>query len=380
MSSNSNSTLSIGSFLDGDNPLRDNAFLFVVQLLVIIVTSRFFGFILSYLNQPSVIAEVVGGIALGPTGLSRFTWFKETIFPKESLPRLKLVAEVALILYLFLVGMELDPVKIQKEFKKSAFISIAGILLPFASGLAVSKLIYDSYIDTSVALGPFLLFCGVAMSITSFPILARILTERKLLGTSVGQASLAASATDDALAWSMLVLVIALINNPNKAINALWVFLIIVGLTVFLVIVIRPIFVYLVNNSRADHGASQSNVFIVFGFMLLAALFTGAAGVHTIFGAFLTGMIVPHERGFAIAITEKLEDMVSILFLPLYFAYSGLNTQLGELNDWKAWEYVLLVFLTACFGKIIGCLAAARINGNTWRESITIGVLMNTKG
>ncbi|KAJ3000414.1 K(+)/H(+) antiporter [Globomyces sp. JEL0801] len=373
----SNGTVTSGSFLDGDNPLKDNAFLFVVQLLIITITCRIFGFILSYLNQPSVIAEVVGGIALGPTGLSRLPWFKETFFPKDSLPKLKVVAEVALILYLFLVGMELDPVKIKNDFKKSAFISIAGILVPFATGLAVSKLIYDTYIEPSVPLGSFLIFCGVAMSITAFPVLARILTERKLLSTSVGQSTLAAAATDDAVAWSLLVLVVALINNPDHALNAVWVFLIVAAYAIFLFVVIRPFFVYLINSSSAEHGASQSTVFIVFGVMLI---FTGAAGVHTIFGAFLTGLIIPHDRGFAIAITEKLEDMVSILFLPLYFAYSGLNTQLGELNDIQAWGFVALIFATACCGKILGCLTAARIGGNSWRESLTIGILMNTKG
>ncbi|KAJ3319156.1 K(+)/H(+) antiporter [Boothiomyces sp. JEL0866] len=368
------------SFLTGMNPLSQNISLFLTQMVIIVCTARIIKIFLQYLNQPSVISEVVGGIILGPTALSSIPEFQNAVFPTSSLPLLKLVADIGLILYLFMIGMELDPVKVAKEFKQSAAISLAGIVLPFGTGVGVAKLVYDLYGDHSVPFTSFVVFCGVAMSITAFPVLARILTERKLLGTSVGNATLAAAASDDAIAWSLLVLVVALINNPAEAINALWVFLLVVAWGIFLAFTARPLFVYLINASESENGATQFNVFVVFITMAISAFFTQAAGVDAIFGAFLVGLMVPHDKGFAIAMTEKIEDLVLILFLPLYFAYSGLNTKLGTLNDGQTWGVIFLIIVTACGGKILGCTFASRMAGMPWRESWTIGFLMNTKG
>jgi Kef-type K+ transport system membrane component KefB len=368
------------SVLDGENPLNEHISLFILQLLLILVLCRLLTIGLRHFKQPTVIAEVLGGIVLGPTCLSRITSFKEHVFPTDSLPRLKLVADIGLVLYLFLVGMELDPVHISKSFRKAATISLAGILLPFGMGVGVARLIYDQYIQSDIPFTSFFVFCGVAMSITAFPVLARILTERRLMATSVGQATIAAAASDDAAAWCLLLLTVALINNPDRSINALFVFLIVIAFALFLWIAVRPMFVTLVNGSRRENGASQTNVFIVSMVMLMSAWFTQAIGVHAIFGSFLVGLITPHDRGFAIALTEKMEDLVSILFLPLYFAYSGLNTNLTELNDGTSWLMVLLVLVVACAGKIIGCTSAARWANMSWRESFAIGLLMNTKG
>jgi Kef-type K+ transport system membrane component KefB len=368
------------SVLDGENPLTEHISLFILQLLLIISFSRLLAVGLRHLKQPTVIAEVIGGILLGPTGLSRIPVFKENVFPTDSLPRLKLVADIGLVLYLFLVGMELDPVQITKNFRKAATISLAGIMLPFGMGVGVARLIYDQYIQSDIPFTSFFVFCGVAMSITAFPVLARILTERRLITTPVGQATITAAASDDAAAWCLLLLTVALINNPDRSINALFVFLIVIAFGLFLWIAVRPVFVMLVNRSRRDNGASQTNVFIIFIVMLISAWFTQAIGVHAIFGSFLVGLITPHDRGFAIALTEKMEDLVAVLFLPLYFAYSGLNTNLVELNDAMSWLMVLLVLVVACAGKIIGCTAAARFAKMPWRESIAIGLLMNTKG
>jgi Kef-type K+ transport system membrane component KefB len=218
------------------------------------------------------------------------------------------------------------------------------------------------------------------MSITAFPVLARILTSRKLMSTSVGQATLAAAATDDAIAWCLLVLVVALINNPNNSVIALYVFLIVVAFGLFLYFAIRPILLFMVKRSSKDYVASQLNMFVLFMVLFASAWFTQAVGVHAIFGAFLVGLITPHENGFAIAITEKLEDLVSIILLPLYFAYSGLKTQLGTLDDPLSWAMVVMVLAVACGGKIIGCSIAAKFSGLNTRESVTVGFLMNTKG
>lgn len=259
------------SILEGGSPLHAHINTFLLQLAIIICLSRSLGYLLSYIRQPSVIAEVLGGVILGPTVLGRIPGFTATVFPEESIPRLELVAEIGLILYLFLVGIELDPVKIMKDFKKSAAISTAGIVLPFVLGIGVASVIYANYIDPSVSFSSFAVFTGVVMSVTAFPVLARILTERKLMSTNVGQATVAAAAFDDAIAWCLLIVVVALINNPAKSINALYVCLIVVAFSVALWYLIRPLFINLIQNSRAEGGASQFNVFFVFLCMILAS-------------------------------------------------------------------------------------------------------------
>ncbi|KAH6591075.1 hypothetical protein BASA50_009075 [Batrachochytrium salamandrivorans] len=369
-----------GSFLGGTNPLTDNLALFLLQVVIIISISRLVAIPLHYLRQPTVISEVIGGIILGPSVLSRFPAFKSNVFPNSSLPILSVVANFGLVLFLFLVGLELDPTKLASQFKKSAAISLAGITLPFAAGVGVSKIIYDRYADHNVQFTSFFVFCGVAMSITAFPVLARILTERKLLKTEVGQATLAAAASDDAMAWCLLALVVALIHNPSSSIVALYVFLAVVAWAIFLWIAIRPILKYLVHRRDSREGISQSAVLATFVFVCVSAWFTQAVGVHAIFGGFLIGIITPHDNGFAIKITEKVEDLISILFLPLYFAYSGLNFSIDSVNDASAWAMVVLVIAVACGGKIIGCTSAAKLSGLNWRESFTVGLLMNTKG
>ncbi|KAJ3181483.1 K(+)/H(+) antiporter [Geranomyces variabilis] len=369
-----------GTFLAGDNPLADPVALFLIQALIIICISRVLAIGLGYLRQPFVIAEVIGGILLGPSVLSRSTAFKTTIFPTESLPRLSLVANIGLIFFLFLVGLELDPTTLVKKARHSAAISITGIALPFAAGVGVSKLIYDNLADQTVPFSSFFVFCGVAMSITAFPVLARILTELKLLASPVGQVTLAAAAVDDGVAWCLLILVVALINNPSDSVRAVYVFLTVLAWGLFLYFGVRPVLIRLVNRNAGSDGISSASMLAIFVVILGSSWFTQAVGVHAIFGGFLAGLICPHHHGFAVKLTEKIEDFVTILLLPLYFAYSGLNTDIGSLSDGTAWAYVLLVIVVACGGKVIGCTIAARIGGFNWRESLAVGFLMNSKG
>ncbi|KAJ1548181.1 K(+)/H(+) antiporter [Nowakowskiella sp. JEL0078] len=411
-----------GTILAGSNPFADPLSLFLIQSILIILVARLLGVVLRYIRQPTVIAEVIGGILLGPSALGvcfvllialfnkilstqQITAYKNTLFPASSLPSLSLVANIGLILFLFLVGLELDPRSLRENYKQSLVISFAGVVIPFAISVGASKILYDFVLvpdvnadilahtlaaqkgtpltTTVLALPPFssfLVFTGVAMSITAFPVLARILAERKLLGTTVGTATLSAAAVGDATAWCLLVLVVALITNPSNSIMALYVFLVVVAWGIFLWFAIRPIFVWLVNQSQESESISQFAVFFTFGVVWISSWFTQIVGVHAIFGAFLVGLIVPHDHGFAIQLTEKVEDLVSIIFLPLYFAYSGLNTRIDELNDGFSWLMVLFVTAVACVGKVLGCGLSAKATGLNWRESWAVGVLMNTKG
>ena len=364
------------SFLDGRSPLSQEICLFLTQLAVIICVSKTIAYFLKKVKQPAVIAEVIGGVLLGPTAFGRIPGFTSTLFPAESLPMLKLMADFGLLLFLFLIGMEMDATKLGSSLKKCSLISVTGIIFPFGLSLAISKILYDKYTDPSISYVTFALFVGVAMSITAFPVLARIMTEQNLLHTEVGQIALASGMVEDGIAWCLLTLV----NNPANAINALYAFIIIAAFAVFLWLVVRPVLIYLIEREESGNGASQTNVFIVFMVMIVSAFFTQAVGADVIFGAFLVGLIVPHSNGFAIAMTEKIEDLVTMLFLPLYFAYAGLGVNLTSLDNAEIWGFVALVLLCACSGKIIGCSVAARIAGTPQRESLTIGLLMNTKG
>ncbi|KAJ3105741.1 K(+)/H(+) antiporter, partial [Phlyctochytrium planicorne] len=284
------------------------------------------------------------------------------------------------------VGLEMDPRNLIATVRKSIPISMAGIALPFTLGVGISKLIYDMYADQSKPFSSFTIFLGVAMSITAFPVLARILSERKLLHTTVGSATLSAAAVDDFMAWTLLILVMSLVNNTKEGAKAsdyaiaFYVFMIVIGYAMLLWFAVRPGILYLVKLSGTREHVSQFLLFVVFSLVLISAWFTEVIGVHAIFGSFLVGVIIPHENGFARHLADQIEDLVTIVFLPLYFAYSGLNTRIDTLNDGAAWGVTLLVIIVACGGKIVGCTLSSKVSGMNWRESFAVGILMNTKG
>lgn len=256
--------------------------------------------------------------------------------------------------------------------------------LPFGLGCAIAYGLYNEFRDEPgtepVAFGTYVLFIGVAMAITAFPVLCRILTELKLLSTPVGIIVLSAGVSNDIVGWILLALCVALVNS-GSGLTALWVLLTALGYTLFLVFAVKPAFMWILRKNRSlETGPSQSIIALTLLMALTSAFFTGVIGIHPIFGAFMAGLICPHEGGFAIKVTEKIEDLVSALFLPLYFALSGLSTNLGLLDNGITWAYVIAVIAVAFFGKFIAAAGAARINGLVWRESFTIGALMSCKG
>lgn len=406
-----NHTILEGGFLSGRNPF---AFIpsmplptFIIQLVVIVCMSRIVKLVLSPFKQPckfhsykhdftynlskydaflfaAVIAEIISGILLGPTILGQIPHFTTTIFPSASLPFLNLMSNFGLVLFLFLVGLELDPVMLRKSIKKSFAISLAGMALPFFLGCGSSYILFEFIEPESHRQNSFtsyLLFLGVAMAITAFPVLARILTELNLLKTKVGSITISAAAVDDATSWCLLALVISIIN-ANSNLTALYVFLMGLSYSAFLILIIRPIFIGCLRlcGVFSQDTPSPTSMFFALMLVFISAFITDAIGIHAIFGGFLAGIIMPHERGFAYHITEKLEDVVQILFLPLYFALSGLKTKIGTLDDPLSWGVVCIVIFAACSGKIIGCTLAARTTKLSWRESFTVGTLMNCKG
>ncbi|KAH0831858.1 Sodium/hydrogen exchanger family-domain-containing protein [Lanmaoa asiatica] len=349
------------------------------------------------LRQPKVIAEVLGGILLGPTAFGRIPGFTESIFPSVSLPYLSLVANIGLCLFLFLVGLEIDTNVIKRNARMSVIVSLAGIALPLGLGSVLSIPLYHHFIDPSVHFTYFMLFTGVAYSITAFPVLCRIITELKLLDTHVGIIVLSAGVGNDIVGWTLLALSVALVN-AGSGLTALWILLVCIAFTIFLLLPVKFVMRWLAcKTGSTENGPTMFYMTVVMILVWACAFFTDSIGVNAIFGAFLAGLVVPREGGLAITLTEKLEDMVSIVFLPLvripsrssvyphrcdikYFTLSGLNTDLGLLDNGITWAFTIAIIVLSFSGKFGGCTIASRVAGYGWRDSSTIGALMSCKG
>ncbi|KAK9479422.1 Sodium/hydrogen exchanger family-domain-containing protein [Lipomyces japonicus] len=375
----------------GSNPSEYNAsdpiVLWIIQLVIIIVFCRILYYPLSFIRQPKVIAEVIGGVLLGPSVLGRIPNFNQTIFPAASIPGLTLTANIGLVFFLFLVGLELDLSLMAKNLKIAGSVAVAGMVLPFGCGFAIAYGLYHNFheadeagIQDRISFGLYGLFVGVALAITAFPVLARILSELKLLGTTVGTIVLSAGVGNDVAGWILLALTVALVNS-SSGIVALWVLLVAVGWVVFLMVLVRPALRWLVRRTGSfENGPTELVMISIFLLVMISAFMTDIIGVHPIFGGFVAGLVVPHEKGFAVKITEKIEDIISLFFLPLYFTLSGLKTNLGLLDDGQTWAYTIAIIVIAMATKIIGSSVAARLSGLLWRESLAVGTLMSCKG
>lgn len=336
------------------------------------------------IRQPRVISEVIGGIILGPSVMGRIPGFKDAIFPDASIPNLNNVAILGLILYLFIIGLETDVRFLVGNWRVATSVAVTGLALPFGVGCALAYGVYHAFRDEEglkpIDFSIYMLFIGIAFAITAFPILCRILTELKLLDTGVGVVTLSAGVANDVVGWILLALCVALVN-AGTGFNALWILLASVGFILALLIAVKPGLYWILRRTASiENGPSQSIISFILLIALAASLFTGIIGIHPIFGAFMAGLIVPREDRFNIQVTEKLEDLIGALFLPLYFTLSGLKTNIGLLDTGTAWGYVFAVTFAAFFSKIFGASLAARFSGLVWRESLTIGVLMSCKG
>ncbi|KHN95978.1 K(+)/H(+) antiporter 1 [Metarhizium album ARSEF 1941] len=377
-----------GGIIDGANPTKynpkDPIILFIVQAVLIVSVCHILHWPLSKIRQPRVIAEVVGGILLGPSVMGRVPGFRQTIFPDASLPNLSTVANLGLILYLFLIGLETDVRFLISNWRVATSVAVAGLAIPFGVGCALAYGVYRAFHDDQglvpIKFEVYMLFIGIAVAITAFPVLCRILTELKLLDTNVGVITLSAGVANDVVGWILLALCVALVN-AGSGLNSLWILLTASGFMLLLLIVVKPALFWLLRrNGSLEHGPSQSIISLILLIALASAFFTGIIGIHPIFGGFMTGLVIPRQDRFNIRVTEKLEDLIGALFLPLYFTLSGLNTNLGLLDSGAAWGYVFATTFAAFFSKIIGASLAARFSGLVWRESFTIGVLMSCKG
>ncbi|KAK5069313.1 hypothetical protein LTR64_008391 [Lithohypha guttulata] len=377
-----------GGVFEGLNPThydtKNPITLFVIQAVIVIAFTRLLHWPLSKLRQPRVIAEVITGILLGPSVFGRIPGFTQHIFPTASMPAFSLAANIGLVLFLFLVGLEVDLRFLASNWKIALSVGAAGMALPFGLGVGIAYGLYHEFREDEgimpISFGVYALFIGVALAITAFPVLCRILVSLKLLTTPVGVIVLSAGVGNDVVGWILLALCVALVNS-GAGLTALWIFLVAIAYCLFLAFAIKPAFHWILRKTKSlENGPTQGVVALTILLVLASSFFTNIIGIHAIFGAFMVGLICPHEGGFAIKLTEKIEDLISVLFLPLYFALSGLSTNLGLLDNGITWGYVVGVTAVAFIGKIVGGTVAARLNGLVWRESFTIGCLMSCKG
>ncbi|MEK6279423.1 MAG: cation:proton antiporter [Acidobacteriota bacterium] len=353
---------------------------FFFQLAFILATCRVVGLIAKRFGQPQVVGEMIAGVVMGPSlfGLL-FPAAQAHIFPKNSLTITYAVAQVGLVLYMFLIGAEFQVDLIRKRLRSAASVSVAGILTPFTLGALVALGLVGNgqFFAPNVKRWEAMLFMGAAMSITAFPMLARIIHERGLTGTSLGTLALAAGSMDDAAAWCILAIVLASFNsNPLIAFSA-------IGGGVLYAVVVLTIGKRLLRRlgDKVERDGSLSGAMFTFVLMLLmlAAWITDAIGIYAVFGAFILGTAMP--RGlFVREIQRQLEPLTTNFLLPLFFVYSGLNTRLGLVDSIMLWGVALVILLAACFGKGVACWLAARLNGEDNREALAIGTLMNARG
>ncbi|KAL6345906.1 hypothetical protein AAG906_025186 [Vitis piasezkii] len=361
----------------GDNPLDYSLPLFILQLTLVVVTTRLLVFILKPLRQPRVISEILGGVLLGPSVLGQNLHLANLIFPLRSVMVLETMANVGLLYFLFLVGVEMDLTVIRRTGKKAIAIAIIGMILPFIIGCAFSLILHHE--DRQMNRSTFVLFLGVALSVTAFPVLARILAELKLINTELGRMAMSSALINDMCAWVLLAVAIALAENESSSLASLWVILSSVFFVVVCIFIVRPVISWMIRRTPEGESFSEFYICLILTGVMISGFVTDAIGTHSVFGAFVFGLVIPNGQ-LGVTLIEKLEDFVSGLLLPLFFAISGLKTDVTKIHGALTWGFLFLVIILACAGKIAGTLIVALFYQMPLREGIVLGLLMNTKG
>jgi Kef-type K+ transport system membrane component KefB len=352
----------------------------LAQIITILIVAKIFGWIFKKIGQPSVIGEIIAGIVLGPSLIgSYFPEYSAALFPKESLPNLQFLSQIGLILFMFVVGMELDLKVLKNKANDAVIISHASIVFPFTLGLGFAYTIYNSFAPKGVQFLSFGLFIGIAMSITAFPVLARIVQERNLHKTKIGTVVITCAAADDITAWCILAAVIAYVK-AGSFISALYIIALAALYVIVMIKLVKPFLKQIGDIHASKENLSKPVVAIFFLTLILSAYATEIIGIHALFGAFLAGVIMPDNMKFRNLFIEKVEDISLVLLLPLFFVFTGLRTQIGLLDSLYLWQTCGLIILVAVVGKFVGSALAAKFVGQSWKDSLMIGALMNTRG
>jgi Kef-type K+ transport system membrane component KefB len=352
-----------------------------IQLLVVIAAAQGMGRVFRAFGQPSVVGEMAAGILLGPSLLGMLApGAFSFVFPPESLGSLKLLSQVGVCLFMFTVGMELDGAHLRHKARTALIVSHASIVVPYLLGTVLAYFLFTSLAQPGTTFTAFALFMGISMSITAFPVLARILQERNLSRTYLGSTAIACAAVDDVTAWSLLAFVVAIVRAGSLAACAFNLALVALFVVV-MVWIVRPGLPRWIGRERLETTEPSKGVLaVVMCVVVAAALCTEVIGIHALFGAFLAGAIMPETGGFRHKLAVRVENFSSVLLLPLFFAFTGLRTQIGLLDGASDWLLCLLVIAVATAGKLGGTAVTARITGMNWSDSLQLGALMNTRG
>lgn len=368
----------VPSFEGGQERADPHVLLHVLLALVIVmIAARLVGLAFRKLKQPAVIGEVVAGILLGPSVLGRLAPEASAyLMPPAVAPYLGIIAQVGVVLFMFLVGLELDTTLLRRRTSASVAVSHASIVAPFVLGGLLALHLYPKLSTSDVPFFVFALFLGVSMSVTAFPVLARILTDRRMQRTELGVIALTCAAVDDVSAWCLLAFVVSVARTQVGS-AAITVMLAVLFVAVML-LVVRPLTQRIL--AAKKQPLSQGHMAFVLVGLLVSALITEAIGIHALFGAFLFGAVIPHDSELAHEINSKLTDVVLVLLLPAFFAFTGMRTQIGLVSGLDHWLLVGLILGVATLGKFGGSFVAARLVGIGGREAAALGVLMNTRG
>ena len=349
----------------------------LLALAAVVVVGRLLGALFQRAGQPPVIGEVVGGILLGPSflGLISPAAYK-FVLPSDIAPLLGIVAQIGVIIYMFLIGLELNPELLKSRARPTIAISVSSIALPFALGLGLSFYLYKDFSPSNVPFTPFALFLGLSMSITAFPVLARILTDIGLTRTTLGTIALTCAAFEDIAAWCLLAFVTGFVHSTAG--SAVMVAVLTAGFAALMFLVVRPLVARLVA-ALEQRNPTPGNVAVVLVGLLMSAWTTEIIGIHAVFGAFIFGVMIPHQSNLARVLHQNLESL-TILLLPAFFAFTGMRTEIGLLSGRYEWAVCGVIILLATLGKWGGAVVGARFTGLSWRDSSALGVLVNTRG
>ena len=353
----------------------------LLQIVIVIIVARVLAALARRLGQPSVIGEMAAGIALGPSLFGAvvpgtFAW----VFPPESLPLLNVLSQIGVIIFLFSVGLDFNWQHVRHRAHSAVVISNVSIIVPFALGAGIAFLLYRDHAPAGTPLHAFALFMGIALSVTAFPVLARILSERNLLTTPVGSLALMCAAVNDVTAWTLLAFVVAVVTSAGSVTTVFAT----IGFTVLFVLtmvfVARPVLRGVLSARAGEDIFAGERIGIAIGLLFAGALATELIGVHALFGAFVAGATLPASEEFRSGLRERLESFTSVLLLPLFFAYTGLRTQIGLIDGAGSLVICLGIIAVATIGKLGGSALAARATGLDWKTSFVLGALMNTRG
>lgn len=352
----------------------------LLQVIIIIFVVRMFGLLCKKIRQPSVVGEIIAGVLLGPSFLGQyFPNFSHFLFPAQSLANLQFLSQIGLILFMFVVGMELDLKVLKNKARDAVVISHASMIFPFALGVTLAYFVYNQFAPANVKFLSFALFIGISMSVTAFPVLARIVQERGISKTRLGAIAITCAAADDITAWCILAAVIAVVK-AGSILSAFYTILMAAGYVFIMLKLVQPFLKRMGDKYSNRESFSKPVVGVFFMTLILSSYATEVIGIHALFGAFLAGVIMPSNVNFRSLFIEKVEDVAVVLLLPLFFVFTGLRTQIGLLNDGHLWAICGLIILVAVSGKFLGSTLAARFVGQNWRDSLSIGALMNTRG